>query len=150
MSAIARQSPPCLHPETCRLLAADCWTADPAVAPLLSAIAALIPIGEQLRLLSTHRPSIDRLIADEIGSLDSVTIETGRLNIRQRDLRPNGVISLIWTELEALRSRWITARLAADGLDGDAIDIAPWYDRRQELEDEAPSLAQLWAATNRV
>ena len=146
MCATAVQPPPAFHPETHRLLAADCWTADPAVGPLLAAIDALLPVGEQLRQLSAHRPSIDRSIADEIGSLSGVTVETVRLNAWRRDLRPTGLVSRLWSELEALRSRWIAARLAAEGLDGGAIDITPWYERFQALEDEAPGVAQTWSA----
>jgi hypothetical protein len=127
------------------LLAVDCWTRDPAVAALIDAARALIPIGERLRDLCAQRPSVDRLIADEIGALVWETIETGRVNIWQREPRASGVIGTIWTELESLRARWIAARLRSEGLSPAAQDVAPWYDRLQALEDEAPTVAVLWS-----
>jgi hypothetical protein len=139
-----RSSSPDIYPEAERLLAADCWTADPAVAILAEAIRTLLPQGERLRALSIERPAIDRLIADEIGSLQSIPVETGRINVWQRDYRPSGTIALLWSELEVLRHRWIAARLAAEGLDQTGTDIAPWYDRLRQLEDEAPGLAEWW------
>ena len=139
-----RPPPRSVHPETERLLAADCWTSDPAVAVLAEAIRALLPVGERLRSLSADRPAIDHLIADEIGALQSVALETGRINVWQRTYRPSGAIALIWNELDALRHRWIAARLAAEGLDPAAPDITAWYDRLQQLEDAAPSLAEWW------
>jgi hypothetical protein len=128
-----------------RLLAIDCWTGDPAVAALIDAARALIPIAERLRDLCTQRPSIDRLIADEIGALVWETIETGRVNVWQREPRASGVIGAIWTELESLRARWIAARLRSEGLSPAAQDIGPWYDRLQVLELEAPAVAVLWS-----
>jgi hypothetical protein len=128
-----------------RLLAIDCWTGDPAVAALIDAARALIPIAERLRDLCTQRPSIDRLIADEIGALVWETIETGRVNVWQREPRASGVVGAIWTELESLRMRWITARLQFEGLSPAAQDIGPWYDRLQTLEQEAPAVAVLWS-----
>jgi hypothetical protein len=97
-----------------------------------------------MRTLSADRPAIDRLIADEIGTLQGVAAETGRINVWRRAYRPTGAIALIWSELDALRHRWIAARLAAEGLDPAAPDIAPWYDRLQQLEDTAPTLAEWW------
>lgn len=147
MHVASHRSPsPSVHPETERLLAADCWTSDPAVAVLATAIRALLPVGACLRSLSADRPAIDHLIADEIGALPSLPVETGRINVWHRDYRPSGAIALIWTELDALRHRWIAARLAAEGLDPAAPDVAPWYDRLQQLEDAAPTLAEWWAA----
>jgi hypothetical protein len=142
---VALQSSPDLPPESARLLAVDCWTADPAVAALIDAARALIPIAESLRDLCTRRPSVDRLIADEIGVLVWEPAETGRVNVWRREPRTSGVIGAIWTELESLRSRWIAARLAAEDLDPMASDIAPWYDRLQQLEDAAPTLAEWWS-----
>lgn len=141
--ATLRSPSPSVHPESERLLAADCWTSDPAVATLAAAIRALLPLAERLRSLSSERPAIDRLIADEIGSLQCASTETGRVNVWQRDYRPSGAIARIWNELEALRHRWIAARLAMEGLDR-ASDVAPWYERLQELEDEAPTLIEWW------
>jgi hypothetical protein len=126
------------------LLAVDCWTHDPAVAALIDAAHALIPIGEALRDLSARRPSIDRLIADEIGAVVWEAAETGRVNVWRRAQRPSGLISLIWTELESVRSRWIATRLRFEGLSPTAPDIAPWYERLQALEVEAPTVAILW------
>ncbi|HEX7694603.1 MAG TPA: hypothetical protein VF409_08940 [Sphingomonas sp.] len=137
---------PSFHPEAERLLAAVCWTSDPAVAVLAAAIRALLSVGEQLRNLSADRPAIDHLIADEIGALQSVPVETGRVNVWHRDYRPSGAIALIWSELDALRHRWIAARLAAEGLDRVAVDITLWYNRLQQLEDDAPTLAEWWTA----
>ena len=131
-------------PETKRLLTTGCWTADPAVAILAAAIRTLLALGERMRTLSADRPAIDRLIADEIGTLQGVAAETGRINVWQRAYRPTGAIALIWSELDALRHRWIAARLAAEGLDPAAPDIVPWYDRLQQLEDTAPTLAEWW------
>ena len=139
------QPSPDLHPESARLLAVDCWTCDPAVAALIDAARALIPIGETLRSLSTWRPSIDRLIADEIGALVWETTETGRVNVWQREPRASGVLGAIWTELESLRARWIAARLRSEGLSPAAQDIGPWYDRLQTLEEDAPTVAVLWS-----
>ena len=65
MPPAAFQPSPDLHPESARLLGVDCWTRDPAVAALIEAARALIPIAERLRDLCATRPSIDRLIADE-------------------------------------------------------------------------------------
>lgn len=135
---------PDLHPESVRLLAIDCWTGDPAVAALIDAARALIPIAERLRDLCTRRPSVDRLIADEIGALVWESIETGRVNVWQREPQASGVIGAIWTELESLRTRWIAARLRFEGFSPAAQDIGPWYDRLQALEEEAPTVAMLW------
>jgi len=128
-----------------RLLAVDCWTRDPAVAALIDAARALIPIAERLRDLCTRRPSVDRLIADEIGALVWETIETRRVNVWQREPRASGVIGAIWIELESLRTRWIAARLQSEGLSPGAQEIGPWYDRLQALEEEAPTVAVLWS-----
>jgi hypothetical protein len=141
----AVQPSPDLHPESVRLLAIDCWTDDLAVATLIDAAHALIPIGERLRDLCTRRPSIDRLISDEIGVLVWEAIETGRINVCQREPRASGVIGAIWTELESLRTRWIAARLRSEGLSPAAQDIGPWYDRLQALEEEAPAVGVLWS-----
>jgi hypothetical protein len=135
---------PVLHPEAERLLAIDCWTSDPAVASLAATIRALLPLGERMRALSAQRPAIDRLIADEIGSLPCTAVETGRINIWQREYRPSGVIAALWAELDALRHRWIAARLAAEGLDRAGLGIEPWYDRLQQLEEAAPTLPEWW------
>ena len=145
MSTAALQSSSDQHPESVRLLAVDCWTHDPAVAALIGAAHALIPIGEKLRDLSAQRPSIDRLIADEIGTVVWEATETGRVNVWRRTPRPSGLISLIWTELEGVRSRWIATRLRLEGLSPTAPDIAPWYDRLQALEAEAPTVVVLWS-----
>lgn len=145
MPPAAVQPSPDLHPESVRLLAIDCWTDDLAVATLIDAAHALIPIGERLRDLCTRRPSIDRLISDEIGVLVWEAIETGRINVCQREPRASGVIGAIWTELESLRTRWIAARLRSEGLSPAARDIGPWYDRLQALEEEAPAVAVLWS-----
>lgn len=145
MPSAALQPSPDLHPENVRLLAIDCWTGDPAVAALIDAARALIPIAERLRDLCTQRPSVDRLIADEIGALVWEPIETGRINVWQREPRASGVIGAIWTELESLRTRWIAARLRSEGLSPAAQDIGPWYDRLQALEEEAPAVAVLWS-----
>jgi hypothetical protein len=128
-----------------RLLAIDCWTSDPAVAALIDAARALIPIAERLRDLCIQRPSIDRLIADEIGAFVWETIETGRVNVWQREPRASGVVAAIWTELESLRARWIATRLRSEGLSPAAQDIGPWYDRLQALEEKAPAVAVLWS-----
>lgn len=136
-------------PESACLRSLDCWTDDPAAAVLFQAIRALLPVGDTLRALSAERPAIDRLIADEIGALGDVTIETGRLNVVERDLRPSGVIALLWNELDALRSRWISVRLADEGLDATAPDIGPWYDRLCELEQASPALLNYWCAGRR-
>lgn len=141
----ALQPSPDLHPENVRLLAVDCWTRDPAVTALIDAARALLPIAERLRDLSIGRPSVDRLIADEIGALIWETIETGRVNVWRREPRTSGVISAIWTELESLRARWIAARLRSEGLSSATPDIEPWYDRLQVLEEEAPTVAMLWS-----
>jgi hypothetical protein len=141
----ALQPSPDLHPERVRLLAVDCWTRDPAVAALIEAARGLIPIAERLRDLCTRRPSVDRLIADEIGALVWETIETGRINICQREPRVSGVVGAIWIELESLRARWIAARLQSEGLSPAARDFGPWYDRLQALEEEAPGVAVLWS-----
>lgn len=130
--------------ETERLAAVGCWTDDPAIAPLMTAIRALIPVGEMLRELSAQRPSVDRLVSDEIGSLMRVVVETGRVHVWQCELRPTGIIAQIWTELDALRRRWITARLHAEGLESRMTEVGPWYDRLQELEDQAPTVTDLW------
>jgi len=141
----AFQPSPDLHPESARLLGVDCWTRDPAVAALIEAARALIPIAERLRDLCATRPSIDRLIADEIGALFWEAIETGRINVWQRESRASGIIGAIWTELESLRARWIAARLRSEGLSPAAQDVGPWYDRLQALEEEAPAVAVLWS-----
>jgi len=141
----AFQPSPDLHPESVRLLAVDCWTHDPAVAALIDAARALIPIAERLRDLCSWRPSVDRLIADEIGALVWEAIETGRVNIWQREPQASGVIGAIWTELESLRARWIATRLQSEGLSPAARDFEPWYDRLQALEEEAPTVAVLWS-----
>ncbi len=133
-------------PESAYLRSLDCWTHDPAAAVLLQAIRALLPVGDTLRALSAERPAIDRLIADEIGALCDVTIETGRLNVVERDVRPSGVIASLWNELDALRGRWISARLADEGLNATVPDIGPWYDRLRELEQAAPALPDYWCA----
>ena len=146
MSRAVLQSSPDPHPESARLLAVDCWTRDPAVVALIDAAHALIPIGEALRDLSARRPSIDRLIADEIGSVVWEAAETGRVNVWRRTPRPSGLLSLIWTELECLRSRWIATRVRLEGLSPTAPDIAPWYERSQALETVAPTVAALWSA----
>ena len=144
MHVAALLSPPLFaHPESERLLAIDCWTSDPAVGALAATIRALVTLGEAMRILSAGRPAIDRVIADEIGSLQCTSTETGRINVWQRDYRPSGAIARIWGELEALRHRWIAARLAAEGLDG-ASDVKPWYERLQQLEDAAPTLVDWW------
>ncbi len=145
MPSAALQPSPDLHPENVRLLAIDCWTGDPAVAALIDAARALIPIAERLRDLCTQRPSVDRLIADEIGALVWEPIETGRINVWQREPRASGVVGAIWTELESLRTRWIAARLRSEGLSPAAQDIGPWYDRLQALEEEAPAVGVLWS-----
>ena len=140
-----RSLSPRLHPETERLLATDCWTRDPAVPVLAAAIRTLLPLGERMRALSADRPAIDRLMADEIGSLRSTFSETGRINIWEPDYRPSGTIACIWNELDALRHRWIAARLAVQGPDH-SVSATSWYERLQDLEDKAPTLAQWWAA----
>ena len=145
MSTATLQSSSDPHPESVRLLAVDCWSRDPAVAALIDAAHALIPIAEALRDLSARRPSIDRLIADEIGAIVWEATETARVNVRRRAPRPSGVVSLIWTELESLRSRWIATRLQLEGLSPTAPDIAPWYERLQALEAEAPTVVALWS-----
>ncbi|HWU74581.1 MAG TPA: hypothetical protein VN137_13930 [Sphingomonas sp.] len=145
MPSAALQPSPDLHPESVRLLAVDCWTHDPAVAALIDAARALIPIAEMLRDLCTTRPSIDRLIADEVGALFWEAIETGWVNVWQREPRASGVIGAIWTELESLRARWIAARLRSEGFSPAARDVEPWYDRLQALEEEAPTVAMLWS-----
>ncbi|HEX7850572.1 MAG TPA: hypothetical protein VF485_12660 [Sphingomonas sp.] len=145
MLPVALQSSPDAHPETARLLALDCWTCDPAVAALVDAAHDLMPIGERLRDLSTGRPSIDRLIADEIGGLVWEPVETARVNVWRREPRVSGIISLIWTELESLRARWISARLRSEGLSPTAPDVGPWYERLCALEVEAPTVAVLWS-----
>jgi hypothetical protein len=136
---------PDVHPESARLLAVECWTRDPAVAALIDAAHALMPIGERLRDLSARRPSIDRLIADEIGGLVWEPIETARVNVWRREPRVSGIISLMWTELESLRARWIAARLRSEGLSPTTPDIGPWYERLHALEEEAPTVAVLWS-----
>ena len=95
--------------------------------------------------MSARRPSIDRLIADEIGAVVWEVAETGRVNVWRRAPRPSGLISLIWTELESVRSRWIATRLRLEGLSPAKPDIAPWYERLQALEAEAPTVAALWS-----
>lgn len=145
MPPAALQPSPDLHPECVRLLAADCWTRDPAVAALIESARALIPIAERLRDLCTRRPSIDRLIADEIGAIVWEPIEMGRINVWQREPRASGVVGAIWTELESLRARWIAARLRSEGFSPAAQDVGPWYDRLQVLEEEAPAVAVLWS-----
>lgn len=150
MPPAALQLSPDLHPESVRLLAIDCWTGDPAVAALIDAARALIPIAERLRDLCTRRPSVDRLIADEIGLLVWETIETGRVNVWRREPRASGVIGAIWTELESLRTRWIAARLRFEGFSPAAQDIGPWYDRLQALEEGAPTVAMLWRSPARA
>lgn len=145
MPPAAVQPSPDLHPESARLLAVDCWTRDPAAAVLIDAAQALIPIGERLRDWCTRRPSIDRLIADEIGGLVWETIETGRINVWRREPRASGVVGAIWTELESLRARWIAVRLRSEGFSPAAQDVKPWYDRLQALEDETPTVAGLWS-----
>ena len=97
-----------------------------------------------MRLLSADRPAIARLIADEIGSLRSVAVENGRINVWRRDYRASGTIALIWSELDALRHRWIAARLGVEGLECSASEMCSWYDRLQELEDQALTLAEWW------
>ena len=150
MPPAALQPSPDPHPESVRLLAIDCWTGDPAVAALIDAARALIPIAERLRDLCTRRPSVDHLIADEIGLLVWETIETGRVNVWQREPRASGVIGAIWTELESLRTRWIAVRLQFEGFSPAAQDIGPWYDRLQALEEEAPTVAMLWRSPARA
>lgn len=145
MPPVALQPSSDLHPESVRLLAADSWTGDPAVAALVDAARALIPVAERLRDLCTRRPSVDRLIADELGALVWEAIEIGRVNVWQREPRASGVIGAIWIELESLRARWIGARLRSEGLSPAAQDIGQWYDRLQELEEEAPTVAVLWS-----
>lgn len=145
MPPAAVQPSPDLHPESARLLAVDCWTRDPAVAVLIDAAQALIPIGERLRDWCTRRPSIDRLIADEIGGLVWETIETGRINVWRREPRASGVVGAIWTELESLRARWIAVRLRSEGFSPAAQHVEPWYDRLQALEEETPTVAGLWS-----
>lgn len=98
-----------------------------------------------MRDLCSRRPSIDRLIADEIGALVWEAVETGRINLWRREARTSGVIGAIWTELENLRGRWIAARLQSEGLFSTDQDIGPWYDRLQALEDEAPTVTMLWS-----
>lgn len=142
---VAVQPSPDRHPESARLLAVDCWARDPAVAALIDAAHALIPISERLRDLCIRRPSIDRLIADEIGALVWETTETGRVNVWQQEPRASGVIGTIWTELESLRARWIAGRLRSEGFSPAAQDIGPWYDRLRALEEEAPTVAVLWS-----
>lgn len=117
-------SPPIVHPETERLLLLDCWTDDPCVAVLEATIHTLLSLGDRLRTLSVERPAIDRLIADDIGALCCAAIESGRVNVWRRQLRPSGLIAALWNELDALRHRWITARLKAEGLDAKRADIA--------------------------
>jgi len=145
LSPAALQPSSDVHPESMRLLAIDCWTGDPAVAALIDAARALIPIAERLRDLCTQRPSIDRLIADEIGALVWETIETGRVNVWQREPRASGAVAAIWTELESLRARWIAARLRSEGFSPATQDVGPWYDRLQALEEEAPTVVVLWS-----
>lgn len=144
VSTATLQSPSDSHPESVRLLSVNCWTLDPAVAVLIDAAHGLVPIGEKLRDLSVRRPSIDRLIADDIGAVVWEAAETGRVNVWRRAPRPSGLISLIWTELESLRSRWIATRLRFEGFSPTASDILPWYERLQALEAEAPTVAILW------
>jgi len=143
---VALQSSPGLPPENARLLAIECWTGDPAVAALIDAARALIPIAEGLRDVCTRRPAVDRLIADEIGALIWEPVETGRVNVWQREPRASGVIGAIWTELESLRARWIAARLQREGFSSTAHDVGPWYDRLQALEEEVPTVAVLWSS----
>lgn len=145
MPPAALQPSPDRHPESARLLEVDCWTGDPAVTALIDAARALVPIAERLRDLCTWRPSVDRLIADEIGSLVWEASETGRVNVCRREARASGVISTIWTELECLRARWIAARLRSEGFSSTAQDVGPWYDRLQALEEQAPTVAVLWS-----
>lgn len=135
-----------LHPETVRLLDTSKWTDDAAVKPLFTAIAALIPIGETLRELSANRPAINRCCGDDIGGLSPVTEMTGRVNEWQTRLRPSGAVASIWEELDALRSRWIDARLTAEGLRSDMADYQRWFDRRSELGDDADTVDAAWVA----
>jgi hypothetical protein len=137
-----------LHPETQRLLDAQNWTDDAAVKPLFSAIAALLPVGETLRELSASRPSINRCCGDDIGGLTVVSEMTGRVNEWQNRLRPSGAVASIWEELDALRSRWISARLTVEGLRSDMRDDR-WFDRKTELEDAAVTVDAAWAAFRR-
>jgi hypothetical protein len=106
-----------------------------------------MPIGESMRDLSARRPSIDRLIADEIGSFVWETAETARVNVWRREPRVSGIISVIWTELENLRARWIAARLRFEDLSPAAPDVEPWYERFQALEESAPTVTALWNNT---
>ena len=145
MPPAALQSPPGVHPESARLLAVDCWTGDPAVAALIDAARALIPVAETLRDLCTRRPSVDRLIADEIGALVWEATEMGRVNVWRREPRASGVIGAIWIELESLRTRWIHARLQSEELSPTTQNIGQWYDRLQALEEEAPTVAVVWS-----
>lgn len=144
MPVVALQSSPNIHPECERLLAVGCWTRDPAVLPLTAAMRTLVKVGEELRDLSAQRPAIDRLLADEIGSLMWDVAETGRVNVWHRELRATGIVSQICTELDSLRARWIAARLSSEGLSPTAPEIGPWYERLQALEDEAPTVTELW------
>lgn len=137
-----------LHPETQRLIDAQNWTDDAAVKPLFSAIAALLPVGEQLRELSAGRPSINRCVADDIGGLSQVIEMGSGMHDHVTRVRPSGAVASIWEELDALRSRWINARLTVEGLRSDMRDDR-WFDRKTELEDAAVTVDAAWAAYQR-
>jgi hypothetical protein len=139
------QPAPAARPEDMRLLATDCWTKDTAVASLIAAARALVAVGTDLRELSAQRPPIDRLIGDEVGSLWWDSVPTGRINHWRRELRATGIVGQICTELENLRSRWIAARLSSEGLRSTTPEIGPWYERFQLLEEQAPTVADLWS-----
>lgn len=144
---MATRIKPQLHPETERYLGFATWTADPAVKTLFSAIKALAPVGETLADLSANRPSINRCVADEIGRLTTSHYDTGRFGtLYGVKTVGTGAIGLIWDELDELRSRWIEARLTAEGLRSDMGDFQKWFDRKTELSDEAVPVDAAWVA----
>lgn len=136
-----------LHPEAARQLALPTWTADPAAKTLFSAIRTLQPVAETLAELSANRPSINRCVADELGRLTTTHYDTGRFGTPDGvKTVGTGVIGMIWDELEALRQRWIDARLTVDGLRSDMVDFQRWFDRREQLSDEALPVGGAWVA----
>jgi hypothetical protein len=136
-----------LHPEAARQLALPTWTADPAVKPLFSAIRTLQPVAETLADLSADRPSINRCVADELGRLTTRHYDTGRFGVPDEvKTVGTGVIGSIWDELDALRQRWIDARLTSEGLRSDMADFQRWFDRREQLSDEALPVGGAWVA----
>lgn len=141
---------PTVHPETQRLLDLPTWTADPAVPVLFGAIRTLQPVADALADLSASRPSINRCVADELGRLTTTRVDTGRFGTADEiKTVGTGAIGLIWDELDALRSRWISARLTAEGLRSGMPDFQRWFDRRAELEDAAVPVAGAWVSYQR-